>query len=182
MRLETDRLIIRPFEDHDCETFATYRADPLVAEYQGWVMPYTRDMAVKFVTDMKTREPAIPGEWYQLAFELKADGAMIGDCAFQRSTEDPRQALIGFTLARPYQGHGYALEGVRRLLDYLYRDLNLHRVQAECDVENVTSANLLERLGMRREAHFVDSLRFKGRWASEYWYGLLQREWLALHP
>jgi RimJ/RimL family protein N-acetyltransferase len=182
MRLETNRLIIRPFEERDCEPFAAYRGDPLVAEYQGWQMPYTLDLAVAFVAEMKASEPAIPGEWYQLAFELKEGGAMIGDCAFQCSMDDPRQALIGFSLARPYQRQGYALEGVSRLLDYLYRDLNLHRVQAECDVENLSSAKLLERLGMRREAHFVDSLWFKGRWASEYWYGLLQREWLARHP
>jgi len=175
--LETKRLIMRPFQDSDLQSFAAYRADPLVAEYQGWSMPYTQKDAAQLITEMKQQQPAIPGQWYQLALEVKASGVMIGDCAFYTLTNDPRQAEIGFTLARPYQGQGYAYEAVARLLDYLFGELKLHRVRANCDVENQHSSKLLERLGMRREAHFVENLWFKGRWSSEYWYGMLQREW-----
>jgi aminoglycoside 6'-N-acetyltransferase len=177
--LETKRLILRPFQASDCDPFVTYRNDPLVAQYQGWDTPYSLAQASQFVEAMGQSRPGVPGEWYQFALELKASGAMIGDCAFYLLAEDTRQAEIGFTLARPYQGQGYGTESVTRLLAYLFETFALHRVQANCDVENIASMKLMERLGMRREAHFVENVWYKGRWSSEYWYGLLRCEWLA---
>jgi RimJ/RimL family protein N-acetyltransferase len=44
-------------------------------------------------------------------------------------------------------------------------------------VLNTLASQVLEKTGFRREAHFVENLWFKGRWASEYWYGMLQKEW-----
>ena len=175
--LETDRLLLRSFEDADLEAFMTYRSDPAIAEYQGWDAPYSLAAATAFIQEMKHKQPATPGEWYQIAIELKVSGDMIGDCAFHILTEDARQAEIGFTLSRPYQGKGYAAEAVTRLLAYLFGELGLHRVRAICDAENLASAKLLERIGMRREGHLIENIWFKGKWGSEYCFGLLKREW-----
>jgi aminoglycoside 6'-N-acetyltransferase len=176
--LETDRLYLRSFQDSDLDAFLSYRNDPLVARYQSWDIPYSRDKGAAFIDAMKNTTPGFPGQWYQIAIELKSSRSMIGDCVFSLLNEDPRQAEIGYSLARRYQGNGYATEAIHRLLDYLFGELNLHRVRAICDVENSASARLLERVGMRREAHFVESYWFKGHWSSEYWYGLLHWEWL----
>jgi RimJ/RimL family protein N-acetyltransferase len=175
--LQTDRLLIRSFQDSDLEAFITYRSDPAIARYQGWEAPYSRETATAFVQEMKQKEPGTPGEWCQLAIELKAGGEMIGDCAFHILAEDPRQAEIAFTLSQGYQSRGYATEAVTRLLDYLFGEVGMHRVRAICDVENLASVRLLERVGMRREAHLIENVWFKGAWGSEYWYGLLKREW-----
>jgi aminoglycoside 6'-N-acetyltransferase len=176
--LETPRLILRRFTDADLEPFLAYRSDPEIARFQGWSEPYTRQMAVEFLEEMKTRQPGQPGEWFQWAIERRATGQMIGDLAFYLLSRDTRQAEIGATLARDYQGLGYAREAVHRLLEYLFDELALHRVCANCDPENIPAWQLLERLGFRREAHFVENLLFKGRYADEYWYGMLRREWL----
>ena len=56
--------------------------------------------------------------------------------------------------------------------------LNLHRVTADTDPQNTRAWTLLERLGLRREAHLFQSLWFKGRWADEYLYAVLRAEWL----
>jgi len=178
--LETPRLILRPFQDSDLEPFVAYRSDPEVARYQGWDMPYSVDKAIEFIAEMKLAQPVLQARWYQLAIELKQGAPLIGDCAFHALANDARQAEIGFTLARSYQGQGYATEAVTRLLDYLFRDLGLHRVVASCDIDNLASARLLERVGMRGEAHFVENIWFKGAWGSEYLYALLQREWADL--
>jgi len=177
LMLETPRLILRPFQDSDLETFAAYRSDPEVARYQGWEAPYSVEKAAEFIAEMRQKQPAIQGEWYQLAIELKHGIRLMGDCAFHLLAHDPRQAEIGFTLARQHQGHGYATEAVTCLLDHLFRDLDLHRVIASCDVDNHASACLMERVGMRREGHFLENIWFKGAWGSEYLYALLQKEW-----
>jgi RimJ/RimL family protein N-acetyltransferase len=177
-RLETPRLILRAFEERDVAPFTAYRSDPEVARFQGWQAPFPPDEAARFVTEMIQARPGIPGVWYQAAIELRSEGKIIGDCAFCVSA-DGRQAEIGYTLARAHQRQGYAGEALARLLDYLFSDLNLHRVHANIDPQNIPSARLLKRLGFRVEGLFVESLWFKGGWADEEWYALLQREWLA---
>ena len=189
--LESDRLILRPFQDGDIESFAAYRSDPEIARYQSWEPPVTLEQAAQFVNDMKNARPGVPGEWYQWAVERKAAAGLIGDCAFQILPHDmghilphdvghePHQAEIGFSFARAYQGQGFATEAVSRLLDYLFEDLDLHRVVAITDAENRAAARLLERLGLRRAGAFVENVWFKGAWGSEFSYALLRREWLA---
>lgn len=63
------------------------------------------------------------------------------------------------------------------MLDYLFSQLNLHRVRANCDAENLASERPLERLGM---AHIIECLWFKRRWSSEIWYAILRREWVQM--
>jgi len=175
--LETKRLLLRYFCDSDLEEFLAYRGDPIVARYQGWEVPYEREIGVAFIEEMKSTLPGTPGRWFQAAIELKSSRTLIGDCASHVMATDPRQAYIGITIARSNWGIGYAEEASRCLLDYLFGELKLHRVVAECDVENTASINLLQRLGFRREAHLVENIWFKGAWGSEYHYAMLKREW-----
>lgn len=176
--LETERLFLRQFRDSDLETFFAYRNDPEVAKYQGWEIPYPREKAVDFVAHMLSAEP-MKSQWLQVAVELKSAQQMIGDVAFFIKRDDQRQALIGYSLARPFWGRGYAFEAVSCLLAYLFDEFNLHRVIAECDVENDPSWRLLEKLGFRREAHLVENLFFKGAYCNEFHYAMLGREWIA---
>ena len=182
--LETHQLVLRPFHQADLAAFIAYRSDADTARYQAWDAPYSAHHAAAFLHDMQQTVPATPGAWYQLAIALKATGPMIGDCAFCLLADDPRQAEIGFTLAPQQRGNGYATAAVRRLLAYLFEEVGVHRVRASCDVENVADATLLARVGMRREGHFRESVWFKGRWSSEYWYAMLRHEWgqQSQHP
>ena len=175
--LQTDRLLLRSFQERDLETFAAYRSDPEVARYQGWDVPYPLERAAMFIAEMREKQPGIPGEWFQIAIERKQEAGLIGDCVFRIQAHDARQAEIGFTLSRKYQRQGYATEAVTGLLNYLFEMLNLHRVTAICDAENHASARLLEGIGMRREGDFVENIWFKGAWGSEYLYAVLGKEW-----
>jgi hypothetical protein len=75
------------------------------------------------------------------------------------------QAELGWVLDPAYTGHGYATEAVRELLRYCFQDLGVHRVTANCFLDNDTSWRLMERVGMRRELHAVrESLHGSGRW------------------
>jgi aminoglycoside 6'-N-acetyltransferase len=136
---------------------------------------------MKLIGDVRDMHAPKQGAWLQLAVERKDTTEMIGDLGCYIKRDDARQAMIGFTIARAYWRKGYAAEAVRRLLEYLFDDLDLHRVVADCDVENAASWHTLERLGFRREAHYVESLFFKGEYTSEYHYGLLHREWKDQH-
>ena len=175
--LESPRLILRPFRDSDLETFLAYRNDPEVAKYQSWDVPYPRENGIQFVNFMKAANSDSQGVWYQVAIELKSTREMIGDVAFCTMVYDEQQALMGYSLARSHWHQGYAFEAISALLKYLFEERGLHRVIAECDVDNSASWKLLERLGFRREAHLVENVYFKGKYGSEYHYALLAREW-----
>lgn len=179
--LETERLILRHFRDSDLEPFTAYRNDPEVYRYQGWKTPYFLEYATEFIAEMKEAAPGTEGRWFQSALERKADGIMIGDVAFFPMRGKP-QAYVGFTLARPFWGQGYAGESIRRLIDFLFSELDLHRLVADCDADNANSYRLLERLGFRRKAHHVESYWLGERWGDEYAYALLGREWRDGHP
>ncbi len=177
MLLNAKRIILRNFRDSDLESFLSYRNDREVARYQGWNIPYTRAQGVKLINEMKNLEAPKQGYWLQLAIEVKQTTEMIGDLGCLIKNEDARQAMIGFTIAPVHWRMGYAAEAVSCLLEFLFGDLDLHRVAADCDVENTGSWRTLEKLDFRREAHYLESKFFKGAYASEYHYGMLQREW-----
>jgi len=124
------------------------------------------------------RQPGVPGQWFQISIELKETGVLIGDCAFKINEHDDRQAEIGYTLARAYQGQGFATEVLSYFLTYAFLTFDLHRIIAITDCENTASVALLERLGMRREGHFLQNVWFKGKWGDEYLYAILKEEWL----
>lgn len=175
-QLQTSRMRIRRFRDSDLESFFAYRNDPEVARYQGWDVPYPREKALEFIEEMKLKDPLLQGEWFQAAIEEIGTGEMVGDVAYYLKKEDP-QAYIGCSIARAHWRKGYGMEAIRRLLSYLFDELNLHRVIAITDVENISSFSMLDRMGFRREGHFVENLMIKGHWASEYYYAMLQHEW-----
>jgi aminoglycoside 6'-N-acetyltransferase len=177
LELQTARLLLRPFVPSDASIFAAYRSDPEVARYQGWEAPFEVPQARAFIASMEQVVPGTPGAWYQLAICLRETGELVGDCAFRVLADEARQGEIGFTLARPHQGHGYATEAVKGLLGHLFGALKLHRVRAICDVENPASARVLERVGFRCEGQFRENAWFKGHWSSEYLYAILSREW-----
>ena len=78
------------------------------------------------------------------------------------------------------QGQGYATEAARALLALAFESYGLHRVFGRLEARNVASARVLERIGMRREAHLVENEWIKGEWQSELVYALLAREWREL--
>jgi RimJ/RimL family protein N-acetyltransferase len=176
-KLDTPRLVLRRFQDADLEAFMAYRNDPEIARYQSWDS-ISAPRAQSFITDQKQQEPGTPGQWFQFALELKETRQLVGDCGLSVLVQDARQAQLGISLARPQQGRGLATEAMHAVLDYAFINLDLHRVMTIVDVENTVSARLMERVGLRREGHFVKHAWFKGHWADEYLYAVLQAEWL----
>ena len=175
---ETSRLLVRPFTPADLEAFVAYRSDPEVARYQSW-SDYDAARGRALIESMRTLQPGVPGQWYQFALEERASGTLVGDLAFKVSESEPREAEVGFTLSPAHQGRGYGTEALRALLGYAFGTLKLHRVVAITDALNAPAAALLERVGMRREAHYVENVWFKGAWGSEFLYAQLAREGAA---
>lgn len=171
--ITTARLELRHFRPADAEAFAAYRSIPEVARFQSWEAPFTLDYARTTVADFATGDPLAPG-WFQYAIDL--DGRLIGDIGLN-TADNLMQAELGFTLAPAYQGKGYATEAVDALLEQLFTERELHRVSAECDARNVSSARLLQRVGFRQEGFRPQYSWYKEEWTDDLLFGLLHRDW-----
>ena len=125
----------------------------------------------------RTPRSVAEGDVLSLAVILKDSGELVGDFILCWTSEEHQQAEIGYIIHPDHAGHGYATEAGRVLLRIAFQDLGLHRVVASTDARNTASGRVLEKLGMRAEAHFVENEYVKGEWQSERVYAILAREW-----
>ena len=168
--IETPRLRIRSFQRSDWQAVYDYTSDQAVMAYipEG---PFTAEQARAFVAD-NTGEQA-----RAVAVLRKADDMLVGHMPFHPWFA-PRTYEIGWVFNRAYHGHGYATEAATALLQYSFEALHLHRIIATCQPENVASCRVMEKLGMRREAHFRKCIKRPNKeWWDEYFYALLEEEW-----
>ncbi len=177
--LETTRLTLRPFVADDFEAFHAMRSDEDVVLYlyQGPLSPAETHelLARKIAGTSWARE----GDWLSAAVVERASGATVGDVGLGWVSERDRTAEIGFTFDPEHQGRGFATEAARALVGWAFASAGLHRVIGRTEARNTASARVLEKLGMRLEAHLVENEWVKGEWQSELVYAILDREWTA---
>jgi RimJ/RimL family protein N-acetyltransferase len=175
--IRTDRLRLRPLTTTDVDALLTYRGRADVCRYLPFE-PMTPEVLLgRLRTDLSRTAITLEGQALTLGVELAETGRLIGDLVlFFRSLEHAGGEL-GYVFHPDVAGQGYATEAARAMLDLGFRQLGLHRVIARLDARNEPSAKLAERLGMRREAHFVSNEIFKGEWSDELVYAILAEEW-----
>ena len=153
-----------------------YRSDPMVGRCQTW-MPRALEDVRRFIDSLQAIAFDTPGTWFQLGIRLRERGELVGDLGVHFPADDQHQAEIGVTVAPGHQGRGVGSEAVVAVLGHLFGPLQKHRVCASVDPRNQPSIALLERVGMRREAHFRESLWFKGQWVDDLVFAILESEW-----
>lgn len=168
--IETRRLVIRPFRPDDWKAVYEYMSDRDVTTY----LPKGQ------LTEVQTREflTRNSGENAEaMALTIKADQRLIGHMLFHPWFA-PLTYEIGWVLNKRYHRQGYATEAAFALLEYGFDTLQLHRMIATCQPENVPSYRIMEKLGMRREGHFRQCIyRGEDQWWDEYFYAILADEW-----
>ena len=80
---------------------------------------------------------------------------------------------IGYTFNPKYSNNGYATEALKAVVEYLLTQKGIHRIQANMDARNLSSAKLCEKIGMRKEAHFIKDFWNKNEWTDSFIYGML---------
>jgi RimJ/RimL family protein N-acetyltransferase len=180
--IRTSRLLLRQFADDDVDALLVFHSDPQAVRY----VPYPpRDRAaVAAVLDRKRAGTGWrkEGDLIELAVTLADDGTLIGDVLLGLRSVEHETVEVGYIFAPAYGGKGYATETVRALLDLAFGELGARRVVARVDERNTPSRRLLERLGVRQEAHLIENEWMKGELTSEVDYAVLSREWAADRP
>lgn len=171
--LNTERLIIRRFEENDWQDLYEYLSDDEVVKFEPYEA-FDSEQA-KEETNYRITDDAF------YAVCLKDNNKLIGNLYFCKG--DFNTYELGYVFNKNYQNLGYATESVKALLDYAFAKLGARRVVSMCNPINTASWKLLERLKFRREGHLLKNIYFKKDnnnnpiWQDTYEYAVLAEEW-----
>jgi len=172
----TDRLILRGFVPQDFEAYRAYRSLPEIYRYLYSDPPSEEELRERFDASFNTRL-SDDGDILRCAVVRREDDALLGQVSLKLTNKAALQAEVGYIFNPAYAGKGYATEAVEAVISLGFEKFGFHRIFARLDAKNAGSVGVVERLGLRREAHLVQNDRFNGVWGDEYVYAVLRQEW-----
>jgi RimJ/RimL family protein N-acetyltransferase len=175
--LESDHLVYRLFERGDCDSLARYHTLPCVQRYVEKPASTIKDVARSLETMRHQVSLQRPGDAIALAVVRKGDHVLVGQTSLYWSDATAGQGEVRFAIDPAHSGKGYMTEALTTLFDAAFQHFGFHRLFARCDGRSHHSAKLLQRLGMRLEAHFREHKLFQGEWDEELHFAILDREW-----
>ena len=177
--MHTERLLLRPFAEGDLHDLHVMQSDAEVVRYLYHDVRSLDDVRISLARKMGSVSISGEGDGVTAAVILRDTGELVADVSLWLVSEGHEQGELGFVVHPSHQRLGYATEASRRMLEFAFTTMRLHRVIGRLEARNVASAGVLEKLGMRREAHFIENEWVKGEWQSEYVYAMLAEEWAA---
>lgn len=156
MRIETERLILRPLTLDDAEAEFAWLSDPEVNRY----MPYALYSNVEDVTKWLEYASTTKDEVH-FGFERKADGFLIGAGSIGPDEKMPGAWSFGYNLRRDAWNQGYATEAARAMIDFAYREHGVRTFTASHAVDNPASGRVMEKCGLHFD-HEGEYSRFDG--------------------
>ncbi|PGQ50482.1 GNAT family N-acetyltransferase [Bacillus thuringiensis] len=172
MEITTERLIIRPFKGTDLQdVFAIYNNDDTCKYllHNKWTQ---EDMKERF--DKKLANNVLTTE-SNLSLAVIDKTKVVGDLSVWY-TDMKDTVEIGYSFLNEVSGRGLATEAVSSLVCKLFHEFNVHRIQANLDARNIASQKLCERIGMRKEAHFIQDYWSKNEWTDSLVFGMLSSD------
>jgi RimJ/RimL family protein N-acetyltransferase len=177
--IRTERLLLRPYAPGDVDALYAYHRLPEVAQYLETDARSRAEVEEMVARRAESRAFTDEGQAVSLAAVLAGSGTLVGDCVLFWHSKRDQGGEIGYVVNPAYHGQGLATEIAAAMLRLGFDGLGLNRIQARCDARNVASYRVMERLGMRREAHMLENEYLKGEWTDELVYAILRREWAA---
>jgi RimJ/RimL family protein N-acetyltransferase len=178
--IQTERLVLRAFQPDDFEALYAMRSGLEAARYLYWEAQTADEVRATLQQKIGFLAIRAEGDVLALAVALGDDtGEVVADVILRCLSWEHGVLEIGFIAHPKHQGRGYTTEASRALLALAFTQAEAHRVVGHLEARNGASARVLEKLGMRREAHFVENEWVKGEWQSELVYAILEREWRA---
>jgi len=168
---------LRPAAPRDADLLRQWRAEPSVRRFQPLnELPTAQlraDVASQRIADLYRGR----GEKFQ--WIVQVDGHAAGWVTLVVSNWEHGLAEVGYALSTTYQGRGILTDALEILLDDLFHNTLLERIEARCAVENYGSQRVLEKNGFLREGRLKGYFKLRGRRVDNYVYGLLREDWLG---
>ncbi|MFF2323103.1 GNAT family N-acetyltransferase [Agrobacterium sp. NPDC058088] len=176
--IQTGRLTLRRFQPDDFAAYAAYHTRSDVYRFLYASPPSAEVLEAQF-SGVLAAAFEKDGDTLRLAVFRDEDAALVGEVLLKIASAGALQAEVGYIFNPAFSGKGYATEAVRAMISFGFRALGYHRIFARLDAFNRGSIGVVERLGMRKEAHLIENDRFDGVWGDEFIYAVLNREWAS---
>lgn len=174
--IETERLLLRRMKISDYTDMYEYSCLDSVTKYLLWNSHpdarYTRDYLAYIQSQYRA------GEFYDWAVVHKETNKMIGTCGFARLDFENNSAEIGYVLNPDFWRRGYATEAVKKIIDFGFHTLNLHRIEARYIVGNEVSRRVMEKCGMTYEGVHRASLFVKDSYVNVGYCAITAEEYI----
>mgnify|MGYP002713094876 CR=1 FL=1 len=170
--LYTNRLMLRPLELYDAEPmYQLIQHRDVAMTLLNIMYPYSQDAALDFIhyAHRQTRS----GE--ALYWAILQDDVFMGVIGLTMRPQH-NGAEIGYWLGVPYWGMGYATEAARRILQYAFGELKLHRIHAVCFADNIASVRVLEKIGLQHEGTLRHHYLHWGVYKDAAYFGILNED------
>ena len=179
--LRSERLLLRPLNSGDLDDVHAYQKLKDVVRYLHWEVHDHEESAKHLKKRIAMNRLEKDGDGIVYAVELPdpagGHSRVIGDLSLFLKSGDWAKFEIGWVFHPMFHGNGYATEAAGRLLELCFETLGAHKVFAQLDARNSTSARLCERLGMTQEALLRETEVSNGEWADTAVFGLLEQEY-----
>ena len=174
-RIETERLILRPFRLNDAPAmYENWARDPEVTKYLTW-QPYSGVETADEILSIWTKEYE-KKDFYQWAIELKKLGQPIGSISVVEMKEKAKVAHIGYALGRNWWRQGIMSEALKAVMDFLFDEVGFNRLESRHDPNNPNSGKVMVKCGMKYECTMRQSDWNNQGICDASWYALLKSE------
>lgn len=176
--IHTSRLLLRDIVLHDLRDIHSLLSLPETDRYNALGIPESIAITSGWVDAWINAQSIAPRTSYTFCVTHKETEEFIGLIALMSGKANYRNAEVWFKTLPKYWNHGYTTEALGGLLRFGFTELNLHRIEAGCAVENAASIKVLEKAGLMRDGLKRKLIPIRGQWTDAYSYALLEEDFI----
>ena len=173
MDIRTERLLLREFNEKDYDFFLRLEQNEFYIKYEEDSIPTDEQTKEKFDSILRNNKSE---DKYRFLITRAEDGEPLGTVLIWCIDKPIREWEVGWGLYKEHTGKGIASEAARALLEFGFKELNIHRIQANCNANNTASEKIMERIGMKKEGILRDTRNLRGEWCASTIYSILEDE------
>jgi len=172
--IETNNLILRELINDDFENYYDYVTDELIAKQ--FLFEYNEETANQRLNELveKYQSDSKPHVW---AIALKTNNEFIGIISLDSISFRNKNFSIAYGIRKKHRNKGYAYEASYALIDYVFNNYDMHRLQLAHNSDNIASQKVIEKLGATLEGIARESKYFDGKFKDRKIYSILKKEW-----
>jgi len=176
MLLQTDRLYLREISIKETGLIHELHSLPETDEFNTLGIPDSFQTTETIVNEWLASQAETPRTSYVFYIELIEKQQFIGLIALNVGKSKFKTAEVWYKIHVNHWRKGYTTEALQGLISWGFNELNLHRIEAGCAVDNIASSRVMEKVGMTQEGRKRKNLPLKGTWSDSFLYAILDED------
>ncbi|MCW5517785.1 GNAT family N-acetyltransferase [Muriicola sp. Z0-33] len=182
MIIKTERLNLLTLSQDDLHDMYLLHSNEEVAKFNTIGIPMDIDITRKVIAPLLEETDDNNKTDFSWTIRDQHTNTFMGELGFSLAPPRYRLATLHYSILPRYWGKGYATEAALGLIKYCFEELNLHRIEAGCAVDNLASIRVLEKLGMQREGRKRKVLPLQSGWSDNYEFAILKEDFESQPP